>query len=48
MQLQRLNAVLSVTSIGRSDFLQDAALRTPKELSEKVTTALLLLIVGLH
>ena len=32
MQVQRLIAVLSVPSIGRSALLQDAALHLPKEL----------------
>lgn len=35
MQVQRLIAVLSVPSIGRSALLQDAALRLPKELPEQ-------------
>ena len=35
MQVQRLIAVLSVPSIGRSALLQDAALRLPEELPKQ-------------
>ena len=35
LQVQRLIAVLSVPSIGRSALLQDAALRLPMELPEQ-------------
>lgn len=47
MQLQQLIAVLSVPLIRRSNLLQDASLRLPKELSEKDMAMLLLLSVRL-